>query len=93
MKGQRPDFIAYMTVETGRDKTHWKEVGVAFWNRNQESMTVRLNALPLSGKVILMPPKPRESPEEGVAAAETPSTSPSSAAAPPEDLPTDEGSS
>ena len=36
-------------------------VGVAFKGRDRDSLTVLLDAVPLSGKVVLMPPRERDS--------------------------------
>ncbi len=59
MKGRKPDFIVSSVVDIADDKSRWREVGVAFWNENHETMSVLLDAVPLSGKLVLMPPKPR----------------------------------
>jgi len=59
MKGRKPDFIVSSVVDVGDDKSRWREIGVAFWNEKHESMSVLLDAVPLSGKLVLMPPKPR----------------------------------
>lgn len=59
MKGRKPDFIVSSVVDVADDKSRWREVGVAFWNEKHDSMSVLLDAVPLSGKLVLMPPKPR----------------------------------
>jgi hypothetical protein len=59
MKGRKPDFIVSSVVDVGDDKSRWREIGVAFWNEKHDSMSVLLDAVPLSGKLVLMPPKPR----------------------------------
>lgn len=73
MKGQRPDFLAYVPVEFGEGKerkSRWREVGAAWWNKNRDGLTLRLDALPVSGNLVLMPPKDRE--ETPAAAAKEP---------------------
>jgi hypothetical protein len=37
-------------------RTRWREIGAAFENRDA-SLTVLVDAVPLSGRIILMPPK------------------------------------
>ena len=59
MKGKRPDFIVSSVVDVADDKSRWREIGVAFWNEKHDSMSVLLDAVPLSGKLVLMPPKQR----------------------------------
>jgi hypothetical protein len=60
MKGRKPDFIVSSVVDVGDDKSRWREIGVAFWNDKHESLSVLLDAVPLSGKLVLMAPKPRQ---------------------------------
>ena len=57
---KQPDYVAYSVVE-GNGQTRWRGVGVAFKGRDKDSLTVLLDAVPLSGKVVLMPPKERDS--------------------------------
>ena len=59
MKGKKPDFIVSSVVDVADDKSRWREIGVAFWNERHDSMSVLLDAVPLSGKLVLMPPKQR----------------------------------
>lgn len=59
MKGKKPDFIVSSVVDVTDDKSRWREIGVAFWNDKHDSMSVLLDAVPLSGKLVLMPPKQR----------------------------------
>lgn len=54
-----------MDVLTGRTdeksgKTYWTRIGVAFEAKSGEGWDVMLDALPVSGKMILRVPKPRE---------------------------------
>lgn len=59
MKGKKPDFIVSSVIDVADDKSRWREIGVAFWNEKHDSMSVLLDAVPLSGKLVLMPPKQR----------------------------------
>lgn len=56
MAAKRPDFIAY-SVAGPSGQTRWREVGVAFWNRRQSALTVLLDAVPLSGRLVLSAPR------------------------------------
>jgi hypothetical protein len=60
MKGRRPDWIASTVVE-GEQKSRWREIGVAFDAENGETITLLLDALPVSGKLVLTRPKKQAS--------------------------------
>ncbi|MEM7604203.1 MAG: hypothetical protein AAF411_02510 [Myxococcota bacterium] len=51
----------YTVVELSGGREHWLKIGVAFPNRDG-SLTVRLNALPTTGKLIIREPRPPRSP-------------------------------
>jgi len=57
---KKPDYIASSAVDLEDGKSRWREVGVAFKNAKTESITVLLDAMPLSGKIVLHQPKQRE---------------------------------
>ena len=62
-----PDYIAYSVAGGTGDKDRWRAVGAAFINK-EDSITVMLDALPISGKIVLMPPKERDAePPRGAA--------------------------
>jgi hypothetical protein len=51
-----PTFIAYSAVPQGDSgKSRWREVGAAFAGQ-KGTLTVLLDAVPLSGKIVLLPP-------------------------------------
>ncbi len=52
MASRQPHFIAYSVTETN-GRSRWREVGVAFWNRREDTLTVLFDALPLSGRLVL----------------------------------------
>ena len=52
MAGRNPDFIAYAVTETN-GRSRWREVGVAFWNRKEDALTVLVDAFPLAGRLVL----------------------------------------
>ncbi len=57
MKGQRPDFTV-STVVPSDGGERWREIGVAFTS-DKGTITVLLDALPVTGRLVLSPPKPR----------------------------------
>ncbi len=60
MAARRPDFIAYAVTQTTGRSARWREVGVAFWNRQDSALTVLFDAVPLSGRLVLAPPRTAE---------------------------------
>lgn len=61
------DYVIFTVVDTdrvdenGKTISRWKEVGVAF--QNKDSITGLLDALPVNGKIVLRKPKPKEEPQ------------------------------
>lgn len=41
------------------DKSYWTKIGMAFANKNG-GFSLRLDALPVNGEIVLLPPKPRD---------------------------------
>lgn len=64
MAAKRPDFIAYSVTEA-TPRSRWREVGVAFWNADRETLTILLDAAPLSGRLVLGAKPAQESREPG----------------------------
>jgi hypothetical protein len=58
MKGKRPDFTVSTVVNSDRGD-RWREIGVGFTSDKSGTIIVLLDALPLSGKLVLRPPKPQ----------------------------------
>ena len=58
MKGQRPDY-SVNTVIPAENGDRWREIGVAFESDKGGTITVLLDALPVSGKLVLTPPRDR----------------------------------
>jgi hypothetical protein len=48
-----PDYRAKTVVELPGGKERWVEIGIAF--KNRETISVKLDALPINGKIILVP--------------------------------------
>ncbi len=59
MKGRRPDYTV-STVVPADNGARWREIGVAFASDKGGTITVLLDALPLTGKLVLSPPKERQ---------------------------------
>jgi hypothetical protein len=57
MKGKRPDY-AVSTVVSSENGDRWRDIGVGFTSDKGGTITVLLDALPVSGKLVLRPPKP-----------------------------------
>lgn len=57
MAKKRPDFIANTVVGEGENQ-RWREIGAGFAS-SKGSVTVLLDAVPVSGKLILIRPKER----------------------------------
>ena len=60
----QPDLIAYRAVERGEGESHFVRVGAA-WKNRREGFNVRLDALPVDGKLVLLPPRQRDDEEDG----------------------------
>jgi hypothetical protein len=58
MKGKRPDY-AVSTVVNTENGDRWREIGVGFTSEKGDTITVLLDALPVTGKLVLRPPKPQ----------------------------------
>lgn len=61
-----PDLIAYQATTRG-DRSYWTRVGAA-WSNRAGGINVRLNAFPLDGEIILLPPRKDEDAEDEAAA-------------------------
>lgn len=60
--GRAPWKVVYTIIERGKGRRVWLRVGVAFVNRDQ-SLNVRLDALPISGQLHIreaLPPGSRD---------------------------------
>lgn len=58
MKGKRPDYTVSTVVSTDAGD-RWREIGVGFTSEKGDTITVLLDALPVTGKLVLRPPKPQ----------------------------------
>ena len=59
----KPPFLAYTVREykVGRDtKSSWCRIGAAWPTKSGEGFNITLDALPIDGRITLMPPKPED---------------------------------
>ena len=57
---RKPTYLVYSAVPQGESgKSRWREIGAAF-ARPKGALTVLIDAVPLSGKIVLLPPKDAE---------------------------------
>lgn len=61
MPGKRPDWTVSTVVDAG-EKKRWRELGVAYATAN-DTISIYLDGLPVSGKLVLTRPKERHDPE------------------------------
>lgn len=54
-KGQRPDYDVFISQKNG-DKNYYTRVGAA-WNVSNDGISIKLQALPVDGSLVLFPPK------------------------------------
>jgi hypothetical protein len=52
MAGRRPDFIVHSAAGAPGPRRR-RELGVAFWNEKRDGLVVLLDAMPMSGKLML----------------------------------------
>lgn len=51
--------------QNGEKKTRWTKIGVGFPLKNGEGFSILLDALPVNGKLVMMPPREREDGDKG----------------------------
>jgi hypothetical protein len=56
---KKPAFIAYAVTGEGKD-AFWTRIGSVWQHNHGEGFSVELNALPVNGRIVLMPPKAAE---------------------------------
>ena len=59
---KKPAFIAYAVTGEGK-QAFWTRIGSAWQHQQGEGFNLELNALPVQGRIVLMPPKAEESTE------------------------------
>lgn len=58
--GNKPNLIAYVVRDT-ENGTFWTRIGAAWSHTKSGGFTAQLQALPIDGKIVFLPPK--EKPE------------------------------
>ena len=56
MAGKRPDYDVFISQKGKDDKNYHTKVGAA-WNVDKEGISIKLQALPIDGSLVLFPPK------------------------------------
>lgn len=56
--GSKPDFDVFVTEKRG-DKNWYTRIGAA-WNVSNDGISIKLQALPINGELVLFPPKERD---------------------------------
>jgi hypothetical protein len=57
---KKPAFEAFTVRDGGKGKSYFTKVGAAWPTKNGGGVTLYLDALPVDGKLILMPPKAKQ---------------------------------
>ncbi|MBY0461252.1 MAG: hypothetical protein K2V38_28340 [Gemmataceae bacterium] len=53
---KHPAFTAHSVRDAADGKSYWSRIGVAWANKNGKGFVVQLEAVPLDGRVVLLPP-------------------------------------
>lgn len=59
MSDKKPQLMAYTVTENEGKDDFWTRIGVA-WPNAKGGFNIELNATPLNGKLVLLPPKEKE---------------------------------
>lgn len=57
-ENKKPDLVAYQVSKVG-DKSYFHRIGAA-WSNSKGGAKVKLEAFPVDGEILLLPPKERE---------------------------------
>ena len=57
---RKPSLLAYQVRETGNGESFWTRIGAA-WSNKDGGFSLQLDAVPLDGRVVCMPPKEKTS--------------------------------
>lgn len=62
---QEPAFTAYAVSKRGEGQDDWwNPIGAAFAHQDGEGYNIILQCIPVSGKIVLRPPKKQDAPEQ-----------------------------
>ena len=59
MSKNTPDLIAYTTTKNG-EKTFYHRIGAAWQHSKGDGLSLKLDAAPLDGNLVLFPPKEQQ---------------------------------
>lgn len=59
---KKPSHYAYHVRDTGNGKSFWNRIGCVWTNK--EGFTIQLDVVPLDGRIVCMPPKKDEEPQQ-----------------------------
>lgn len=62
---RKPAFAAYAVTGEGK-QAYWTRIGSAWLQNHGEGYNIDLHALPVNGRIILMPPKTEQAEPAGV---------------------------
>ena len=62
----KPKFHVYSVIEGKGEKPYWHKIGAAWPTKTGDGLRIDLNSLPLTGNLMLMPPKEGETVEDSV---------------------------
>lgn len=57
---KKPTHIAYAVTGEGKH-AFWTRIGSVWPHQHDEGFNIELNALPVNGRIVLMPPKAEDS--------------------------------
>lgn len=60
---RKPAFSAYKVTENGKGDSFWSRIGAA-WQNKDGGYSIQLDCVPLDGRIILTPPKPKNEQED-----------------------------
>jgi hypothetical protein len=55
---KKPDLVAYQVSQSG-EKSYFHRIGAA-WSNSKGGAKVKLEAFPVNGEILLLPPRERE---------------------------------
>lgn len=62
----KPAYQAYHVRESANGKGFWSPIGAA-WRNRDDSLTLQLDCLPVSGRIVLQVPKEKNDAEQPLA--------------------------
>ena len=62
MANNKPDLIVH-TVTGTNENPFWTRIGAA-WKNSKGCFSIKLNALPINGELVLLPPREDKEPED-----------------------------